>query len=190
MKKLKQSLIILLTIVLIISVAVFFGGCAGGMVECICEDDCYGACNFELIVEVESLVLEANYTAWGGRRVYAGVPNVTVTLTNISDRNITIAAQNAARTYVVFMLRAAGEWGPGPGPIVTWPPGPPSPPRWSWVSGNLESGEYISRQPFYTRYGFGLGKHEALITVGFYINHRSRSRQNIRFSYTFMFEVI
>jgi len=180
----KQLAAYLLVLLLTLSSVLFFGGCAGVRVECICEDDCYGACNFELTVEVESLVLEATHIAWRGGYFFEGYPSIVVTLTNVSGRNITVATANSFRTAVFIRLNSEGAFY---NPHISLPP-----PLfgWRWVSKNLEYGGYISQAPFTFIEGFSRGKHEALISVRFSINHRSRNRQIIHFTYTFMFEVI
>lgn len=162
-------------------------GCAGSRVECICDDNCYGTCNFELTIEVESFILEAQSLSWIGMHYVAEYPPVVMaTLRNVSGRRKTIARRDHTRTAVSFIMSIpTGEmWSSASAPF------PPPIFGWRWVSTGLRNGDSISRIPHVRQYNFPLGEHEATVSAGFYVNHRSNNRQLIWIDYTFIFEVI
>ena len=186
--------IIMIVAVMALSACNNGGGGVGNPINCICENECYGECNFTLSVEVESLVLEATYIegcgrpGWAtehGRYLTSSPPTVMATLTNVSGKRVAIARRDFTRTAVLFNMNIpTGElWRSG---------NEPAPPfgGWSWVSENLEHEESINRKPIVWQEDFPVGEHEATITVSFYINHRSNNRQLINLKYIFVFTVI
>jgi len=190
----KRILCIAIVIVMLFTVVVFTACNTGNSINCICESDCYGECNFTLTIEVESLVLEATYREGCGRPGWvtehgqylaATPPAVMATLTNISGKRATIARRDSARTAVSFNLNI--PTGEGWVEVAV-----PSPPRggWTWVTASLNDGEYIDKNPSYWNFDFPRGEHEATVSVSFYINHRSSNRQLVNIKYTFVFAVI
>ena len=170
------------------------GGGMGNPINCICDDECYGECNFTLTIEVESLVLEATYRegcgrpGWAtehGRYIVESPPTVVATLTNVRGEQIVIARRDFTRTAVSFNLNV--PTGEGWVDVIA-----PSPPRggWSWVTASLNDGEYIVKSPLYWNFDFPRGDHVATVSVSFYINHRGNNRQLINIKYNFTFTVI
>jgi|GEM_PF-1425025 len=161
------------------------GGEIGNPIYCICEDECYGECNFSLTIEVDSFVLEATYNPWLEMYVVQSPPIIKATLTNISGKTATIARRDFTRAAVTFDLSIPT----GMGWIDDNVPAPPSG-GWSWVSLDLSDEEYISTAPRVLNTDFPVGEHDATIIVSFYINHRGNNRQLINIKYNFTFTVI
>ncbi|MCL2556834.1 MAG: hypothetical protein FWE03_07485 [Firmicutes bacterium] len=184
----KRKLISLsIALIMLLFTVIGFSGCSS-RVECICDEvDCFGVCNFELTVEVESYVINSIYDNW--LQIYVADEEefvIIATLANVGGRRTTIARRDSSRCAILFSIHIPSGKGIISGSV-------PLPPifGWSWVSANLDDGEYISGQPRKSSFGFAIGKHEATVTAGFYINHRSRNnRQFIRLEYTFTFEVV
>jgi len=159
--------------------SVTFSGCANSRIGCICNAGCNGACNFELSIEVDGLALVAQYDRFFNEYIVFEPPVVMATLTNVSDREITIYRRGLDDNPFILFVPTRMSWSSSRDPFNV-------------ILGTmLEINGYMKRVPYSYDSGFIRGKHEATVLASFYINYRrTRSRQQIRLEYTFVFEVI
>jgi len=98
-KTYKKGAIVGLAIVMLFSL-VALGGCGRTRLECICDEDCYGACNFEFVIDIEEVIIS---------QATGSYFTVNLKLYNRSGQEVGIVGYSAfvaPRTHI--------NWGYGP----------------------------------------------------------------------------